>query len=418
MYLIYSRSKFAIEHKTKNMEKLLLSLGILMLAFLTTSCGDDDIIEPDTNVEEPETYSFERDGISTVSYGGQTTRIQMGNELNSALTDNTKSEQELLNMYAHQEGSNDFSDPALNNSDKNLRSKTAASKDYFSANTTDANAIKNQLDDWISAQATEVFPNWNQDASPGVAGQLQQVGGGAVRYLGPKGLEYNEAVIKSLIGGVMADQMLNNYLSPSVLDEGDNIENNNEDITEEGKNYTTMEHKWDEAFGYLYGTDSPENPEYNQDAFLNKYINRVEGDEDFAGITDKIYSAFKLGRAAIVGKDYELRNIQAEIIREEISKIIGIRSVYYLQKGKGLLSTDKADAFHQFSEGFGFIYSLQFTRKPNSLEPYFTKSEVEGFIDQLLVGNGFWDVTPDTLDSISDQIASRFGNFTVEQAAP
>jgi len=67
------------------------------------------------------------------------------------------------------------------------------------------------------------------------------------------------------------------------------------------------------------------------------------------------------------------------------------------------------------SEGIGFIYSLQFTRKPNSNEPYFTKSEVSTFMNTLLSGNGFWDLTTDTLDQMSETVAAKF-NFTVSQA--
>ena len=59
---------------------------------------------------------------------------------------------------------------------------------------------------------------------------------------------------------------------------------------------------------------------------------------------------------------------------------------------------------------------MQFTRKPNTDSPYFNKSEVDGFIDQLMVGNGFWDSTSETLDQMSNQIATEFG-FTVEAAA-
>jgi hypothetical protein len=36
--------------------------------------------------------------------------------------------------------------------------------------------------------------------------------------------------------------------------------------------------------------------------------------------------------------------------------------------------------------------------------------------EQLLEGNGFWDVTPETLDSISEEIAGAFG-FSVADAA-
>ncbi|WP_127846500.1 DUF4856 domain-containing protein [Psychroflexus aestuariivivens] len=394
---------------------LFLSL-FFTVALLLTSCSDDDdnaIITPE--VEAPQTYSFERDGNSTVSYSGQTTRIMMGNELDDALKNTSKTETDLLSMYAHQEGDNDFSDADLNASDKSLRSKTAASRDYFSANTTDAQAIKNQFDNWISAQVIEVFPNWNTTAAPGQAGQIQEAGGGSVRYVNAKGLEYNQAVLKSLIGAVMTDQMLNNYLSVSVLDEANNVENNNNDITEDGKNYTTMEHKWDEAFGYLYGTDNQLNPELGQDSFLNKYLARVENDSDFEGIADEIYNAFKLGRAAIVAKDYSLRDQQAEIIKERVSEIIGIRAVYYLEQGKNVIANDKGAAFHDLSEGIGFIYSLQFTRNNDTEAPYFSKAEVDAMLDTLLEGNGFWDVSEETLEELASQIAARF-NFTLEQA--
>ena len=394
--------------------KTILSLGVA--AGLLFACSDDDNVTR-SSVENPDSYEFTRDGASTVSFSGQTTRILMGNELNDALTDNSNSESDLLNMFAHQAGNDDFSDAALNASGKSLRSKTAASKDYFSANSTDANAIRNQFDGWISAQVNEVFPNWDQNAVEGQAGQIQEAGGGSVRYVNAKGLEYDQAIGKSLIGALMTDQMLNNYLSPAVLDEASNVEDNNNEVLEAGSNYTTMEHKWDEAFGYLYGNDDPVNPQLGQDDFLNKYLARVENDEDFTGIAGQVYNAFKLGRAAIVAGDYDLRDQQANVIREEISKVIGIRAVYYLQQGKNVLDNDKAAAFHDLSEGFGFIMSLQFTREPGTGQPYFSKDEVDTYLAQLLSGNGFWDITPATLDDISQQIANRF-DFTVEQAAP
>jgi hypothetical protein len=144
---------------------------------------------------------------------------------------------------------------------------------------------------------------------------------------------------------------------------------------------------------------------------------KVEGDSDFAGIADDIYNAFKLGRAAIVAKNYTVRDEQVEILREKISMIIGIRAVYYLQGGKSEIANgDLPSAFHDLSEGFGFIYSLQFTRNPMTDAPYVSKSMVDGYIATLMEGNGFWDVTADTLDQMSEDIAAEFG-FTVDQAA-
>ncbi len=397
---------------------------VAILSFLFLGCsGDDngdDIFEP--GIENPQTYVFERDGQSTVNFSGQTTRILMSEEIIDKMMDETTSAQVLKDMYAHQEGNSDFSDPDLNASDKNVRGKTAASFDYFSSNATNQALIRADFESWIDIQVEEVFPNWNTAAAPGVAGQIAD--GSSTRYVDGRGLEMDQLFNKSLIGALMVDQILNNYISANFIDAGSQREDNDNGIPEEGKNYTAMEHDWDEAYGYAFGTAQdladPRPTIGLDDSFLNKYIGRVEGDPDFAGITDDIFQAFKLGRAAIVAGDYEVRDQQAEILRELISEIVGIRAVYYLQQAKISLQQPVPDygaAFHDLSEGYGFIYSLQFTRRPGAQGPYFTKDEVDGFIEDLLDDgpNGLWDVTPATLDSLSEAIAEAF-DFTVDEA--
>ena len=401
--------------------KKIFTLLLLSVTFISCSSDDDNTDNNNNqNVDAPATYQFTRNGNNTVSYSGQTQRIAMAEELISALKDQNRDEASLDAMFAHAEGDQDFSDPNmldLNASSKNVRSKTAASKDYFDSNSTDANAIKANFDSWISSQVNDVFPNWGNTASPGNAGLAQELGG-SIRYVNEKGLEYNQAVAKSFNGAFLADQICNNYLSSAVLDAGDNVDNNDNDVLDVGKNYTTMEHKWDEAFGYLYGAEEDETaPVLEADSFLSKYLYKVEADSDFTGIADDIYDAFKLGRAAIVAKNYTVRDEQVEILREKISMIIGIRAVYYLQGGKSEIANgDLPSAFHDLSEGFGFIYSLQFTRNPMTDAPYVSKSMVDGYIDTLMEDNGFWDVTAETLDQMSEDIAAEFG-FTVDQAA-
>ncbi|MFT7285291.1 DUF4856 domain-containing protein, partial [Nonlabens sp.] len=342
-----------------------ISFLVLTAVFAATftSCDNDDEASITNNVIAPATYSFERNSESSVAYSGQTTRIKMADELAAALLDDSLDEVSIDAMFAHVEGANNFSDAFLNASDKSVRSKVAASTDFFAANSTDATAIKSEFDGFIAAQANDVFPFWNNTATAGVAGQLQEAGGGSVRYMGPKGLEYDQAFVKGLIGSLMVDQMLNNYLSTAVLDGGDYRVDNDNDLVAIGKPYTDMEHKWDEAFGYLYGAEvDATSPVLNVDQYLNKYLNRVESSPNFNGIAATIYDAFKLGRAAIVAKNYDVRDQQADIIKEEVSNIIGIRAVYYLQVAQNFLAADKATAFHDLSEGYGFIYSLQFTR--------------------------------------------------------
>jgi hypothetical protein len=402
---------------------------IILSSFLAVfvSCNNDDdnniIPDPDQNdVVAPVDYTFTRNNESTVSFSGQTTRILMAQEIVNAFKDvDNATETSILAMYNHQEDDQDFSDPTLNGSDKSVRSKTAASKDYFSSNTAEGSAIKATFDSYIVDQTTTVFPNWNELASAGASGQIAD--GSSTRYISAKGLEYDQAFAKGLIGGLMTDQILNNYLSPAVLDAESNVENNNNGVLEDDKSYTTMEHKWDEAYGYLFGkaanASNPISEIGSSDNFLNKYVGKVDEDSDFEGIAQDIFDAFKLGRAAIVANNYIVRDEQAAIIQEKISQVIAIRTIYYLQNGKNALQNgDLGGAFHDLSEGYGFIKSLRFTRNTSTNQTYFTGSEVDGFIADLMNDgdNGFWDLLPATLDTISEAIAAKF-SFTVAEAA-
>ncbi|MDG1572340.1 DUF4856 domain-containing protein [Robiginitalea sp. M366] len=384
-------------------------------------CGGSSCTPCQQAVEAPLTYTFERDGASTVDFNGQTTRLLMGEEILVALMDETRTAETLLSMYAHQQDAADFQDTQLNASDKNLKSKTAASVDFFAANATDQALIRADFEGWVQRQVDEVFPNWFVAAAPGVAGQIAD--GTSTRYITTDGLEMNQLFNKSLIGALMLDQTVNNYLSPAVLDAGNNRTENDNQVLEAGKPYTIMEHKWDEAYGYVFGLNAdPANPnaDLGADSFLNKYLGRVEGDSDFQGIADEIYDAFKLGRAAIAAGDYTLRDEQAALIRLRLSEIMGIRAVYYLNQAKLLLeqpAPEYGTIFHDLSEGYGFIYSLQFTRKPGENAPYFSKAEVDAMLTDLMDdgANGLWDVTPATLGQLATDIAARF-SFTLEQA--
>ncbi len=404
------------------MKNLFISLTIIGLILLT-SCSSDDV-EPIVvnNVIAPEFYTFQRANESTVDFNGQTTRILMASETASAFSNfDNATEASIMAMFNHQAGNNNFSNPILNASDKNLRNKVASSFDYFSGNAIESAQIKAALEGYISSQTNEIFPNTMTLASPGIPGQIAD--GTRTRYINAKGLEYNQAFSKSLLGSLMADQMLNNYLSDAVLDAENNRSDNDSNISVLGKPYTTMEHNWDEAYGYLYGNSAnAENPNLTigeDDSFLNEYVGRVNDNGDFNTIAADIWNAFKLGRAAIVAKNYEIRDSQAAIIREKISTVIAARGIFYLQAGKAKIeSGDRVGAFHSLSEGYGFVYSLRFTRISESTTSLFSKSEVDSLLNMLTNSseNGYWDITPETLNIVSEAMAAKF-NFTVAQAA-
>lgn len=403
------------------MKNILFALSIIS-SLLFSSCSSDENIPIPYSVNPPKKYNFKRDDKSTVSFEGQKIRILMGGELKDALLDfDNSTEESLFSMFAHQTGELDFSKPLLNDSDKNLRSKTAVSIDFFGTNVVESEEIKTILAGFISSQVNEVFPNKMIVASPGIAGQIAD--GDETRYVSGKGLEYNEAFANSLLGAVMLDQMINHFLSPIVLDQGNNQFDNDNKINVEGETYTAMEHNWDEAYGYLYGnSQNPKDPNLTigeDDVFLNEYVGNVSNDPDFANLKTDIWEAFKTGRTALVANNYIVRDLQANIVKAKVSKVVAIRGVFFLQKAKQLIAAgNRQGAFHALSEAYGSVFSLRFTRSEEGNAPLFSRQEVDSLLNQLInsSANGFWDVTPQTLQSISQAIASKF-NFTVEQAA-
>ena len=78
-----------------------------------------------------------------------------------------------------------------------------------------------------------------------------------------------------------------------------------------------------------------------------------------------------------------------------------------------------AGVFHDLSEGFGFVYSLQFTLNPETGAPYFSREEVMEMLSKIYPTSGgmrgFWDVTQSDLQEAATTIATAFG-FTYENA--
>jgi hypothetical protein len=389
-----------------------LSLASLSIALLSlTACtNDDDITTPEPfNYTVPETYTFTRSNATTVDYVGQTTRINMFDEMRtyirSAATNGTIVDNTILSEMYNNTNSR-FVGVGLNESGRQLKDKTAASKDYFSLfngqgtiteQVNVRNFFENQfLDTKIASQGGT--------ASAGVAGTY--LDGTSKRFFSANGLEPQEVFLKGMMGACFLDQIVNNYLSINKLDEGSNKENNTNKVLETGKSYTAMEHFWDEAYGYVYGADDlTVTP--NVFKYWSSYINQVNADTDFNTLKADI-------------NDYATRDVQIDVLRTKLALVPAVRAVYYLQEGKAKLVTDNgAKAFHALSEGYGFIMSLRYTNKPGTNSPYFSKTEVDTMLASLTSGtNGLWaiDTLGAKLDALSTQIATRFG-FTVAQAA-
>ena len=388
------------------------SFSALLALFLLASC--------ETAPENQVTYDFTRNGVSTVSFSGQTARIGMATELLAAMQDLDRTSIELAEMYANQTPTGEdvapFSDPALNSSTKSIKSKIAASADFFSSNTVEGAAIKETIQSYIEEQANEVFVAKDEQASARQAGRLTD--SESTQLVNAQGLVLDEVVKASISGALMIDQICNNYVSTSVLDAGTNVEENNQGLVEAGKPYTTMEHKWDEAYGYLFGATGvgqESEPLLNDDPFLNALLTEINGDTDFNTIADDVFYALAEGRAAIVEQNYDLRNIQATIIKEKLALVIAVNTVKALQLGKQNLNNNlQATAFAELSKAYGLIQALRFLRQPNSNQSIFSNAEVSDLKEQMISGEGLWDITPATIDDVSAVITSKF-DFSIAE---
>tara|TARA_Y100001968_G_scaffold331194_1_gene385071 strand:+ start:938 stop:2035 length:1098 start_codon:yes stop_codon:yes gene_type:complete len=363
--------------------KNIIKLSFLSVLFVFASCTKDkDTVE--CQVTAPDSYEFSHDGTNTVSYGGQTARLNMAAEILSLLGDATSTDAALLNqMYADGTG---FSDASLDASGKQLRSKTAGYQTAIAKA-----AIQSKFDSWLVDYATNVAPAMaaNTMAAPGVAGYVGN------RELNAHGFELDQFFAKGLIGALCLDQTVNGYLSEAKI--GDGVDNEIRDT------YTDMEHHWDEGFGYVYGKFGPDNVngDLSSDGLLGKYLNK------YPDHAQTVFNAFKMGRQAIVDDCSEERDRQAQIIKEALSQVVAIRADYYLRDAASL-DMNSADYFHSLSEGYGFIMSLQFTCDADG-NPYFTHDQVNSMLSELESGEGFWNKDVNILINMADDITAAAG---------
>ncbi|MFC7775436.1 DUF4856 domain-containing protein [Flavobacterium sp. GCM10027622] len=412
-----------------NFKKVLLA-SLPVMALFATSCSNDDN-EQTFEYTVPETYTFQNEGVTSVYFEGQTNRLLMLQEMGNYIRDNAAAgtavdDAKLSDMFTNT--NTPFTSTDLNNAtDKQLKNKTAASRDFF-VNLKGGGSIAEQTS--VRGFFETQFDN-AEAASQGSAAAAGEAGvyldGSSKRLYAANGLEPQQVFLKGMMGACLLDQVVNNYLSVDVLDEGTNRKDNDDKVfieLKDGDNivthrYTKMEHLWDEAYGYIYGAGGGK--------YWDSYINQVNADADFNTLKADINAAFRKGRAAITAGDYKTRNEQINIIKEKLALVPAVRAVYYLKEGKAKLTAgdNGIKAFHALSEGYGFIMSLRYTNKPGTNNPYMTKTEVDAILTELMAGKGtvadprpgLWDIDylNTHIDGLAEKIATKFG-FTVAQA--
>lgn len=364
------------------------SLALSMTLVACSKDDDDDMPKVnqvnDSKVETPATYEFQRNGSSSVSYSGQTDRLNQVAEMKAYIQDATDngdaiSEQDLIAMFRNtgDNGGGNFSF----SSTKQLENKTFdEDKSYF-------------LD--LFASAALASDSITVQAADGKAGILTRSSGSKF-LVDTNGHEFTQAIEKGLMGATFFYQIASVYLSDDKI--GDAV--NNTDL-ESGKNYTAMEHHMDEAFGYV-GAPVDFKSNYNGTGnvrYWAKYSNSFDG---LIGCNDNLMNAFKTARAAITAKEMEVKEEQVVLIQAEMEKIIAASAIHYINKAKN--ESNPGNRIHYLSEAYYFLKALSYASFEHRK---ISAAQVKTLLDTF--GKNMWQVNTTDLNQVKSTLSNAYG---------
>lgn len=284
------------------------------------------------NYTIPTTYNFDN-----VDYSDQTTRISMLKELaNYAKSANVAgapalSSTAMINMYTNTNAP--FSTAALNISVKQLKDKTDP-------------IVQNNFETYLTALAA-ASQHTNQLAADGQAGITSTSDGSKSYLLNANGMELAQLIEKGIASACF-------YYQATVIHLGENNMNVDNKAIIAGKG-TSMEHHWDESFGYWGAPiDFPSN---NQNLELwAKYFNKVNA---VLGCNSKVMNAYLKGRAAISAQDYDTRDAMRSSIKANWEVVLAAVGISYLNDAKKN-QAEPALYFHYLTEAYAFIMGLKY----------------------------------------------------------
>jgi len=378
----------------------LLLLFVSTTVLLNSACSDDDnadiqptptpIPVPDV-FHTPTEYSFIRNGLSSVDYQGQTDRLNQLSEIKAMLgqadAGNVVSAQTLKDMFANvnNNGNGHFSF----SSNKQLKNKTfVLDQQYFEA-----------LFDTLEIASKEGARG--KIASKGVAGLATRPSGKTI-LLDKNGREFTQLIEKGLMGATFYHQIVNNYLTDALI--GDAV--NNTDL-ESGKNFTEMEHHFDEAFGY-FGAPIDFKSNYSGTTAVRFWANYSNIADPHIQMNDRLMNAYKRGRAAIVQNRKGIKDQEVDNLNKEFEVLVAATAIHYANASKQEASD--AERMHLLSECYAFTQALRYS---NALHRKINHTEVDDLLKSK-IGYNLWLTTKADLNLLIDQLASTYGLIEVK----
>ena len=427
-----------------------IAVLLLVTSLFIIGCGDDEtedvedlLLEEEaaaagtTLIEVPPAYVFDSrfvQGESSVAYSGQTVRNLLLQDLkvliDSLAKDGAKpvAVQDMLNLYAY--------DDALNLESLSTAGAMPVLESHYSAISTGKS-----LDGKISG---DVVIGYNRTADDLVREWFQIIAdnsqnpdklGTPAVYTDDNGVDLTQMINKVLIGAVPYYQATGVYLSGL-------LERDNSEARNGTDPYTSMEHGWDEAFGYfgaardyfrytdeqLAGGVADFTFDSNGDGsidFKSEYnfgLSRNAGKRDKGGsgvdLTQEIFDAFLRGRTLIANQGTEVDIIQQrQLAANGMEKVIAATVVHYVNDTLSDMSNLGTDAENRvnlnkhWAEMKGFTVALQYN--PFKLIGDGQLRELHGIMGQApsydAPGTPAYDTTVRNYNRAKDVLQAAYG---------
>ena len=391
--------RFIITFNAKGENMISLTKKLQWLAVLLTvaslflaACGSDEednaeeLEEGTATIAVPQAYVFDSrfmEGESSVSYSGQVVRNLLLQDLKST-TDSVGKDgarpiavSDLLKFYEY--------DDALNLKTLTTTGALSASESHYSALSTGKNLVGKISDEMVigyNRTADDLVREWFK----GIADNSQDSDklGTPMAYTTDDGVDMSQMINKVLIGAVPYYQATGVYL-------GGLLERDNSEARDGTDPYTSMEHAWDEAFGYfgaardysrytddqLAGKVDDFTFDSNGDGsidFKSEYnfgLSRNAGKRDKGGsgvdFTQEIFNAFLAGRTAITNQG-TVAEISAhrQAAANGMEKVIAATVVHYINDTLsdmaqlGTADENIANLNKHWAEMKGYTVALQY----------------------------------------------------------